>query len=836
MISPATYSSHTSLNHPPAFSFKPLLKLFAISIVIAFVLEIVIFNASHFYNSKGYPVSVVNVTDSKNPDSPGFVLNKKRTMMSINNLNLNVDTITLYAFVSGQSAQIIISDNDFGSSANLQQLATIAVPGTSTSTPLTISNINQNTYKVAIKVRPRGKVTSVVFNLINATPFHKVIISKVVFNEKIPLNFSIVRILLISLLLSIIFLVCFKGLRNYTCSLHSKSIKVLNAATLVFAFAFSVMLLLVQTSSLAHKSFITNLNGTLTEVSSNNTLFEKLPANDDAYLKANPYVKLLMAVKDGRLGLDNSLALKVNALSNPYNKQERAKANISETSGLSYYDHALYTYQGLAALIFIYLPIYFVSGLIPSAALASFIASVYAILGIFVLLGRVEKYFANDVNPLIFALGKLSLIMASGVYLLEAFMLHTTLNKLLEIALFTLSFALLLPFLRSLLIVSTNHQAVKAESVSQNDSNAHAAKAYVDLSSVNKFGALAAVGLCISGIFAALLFDVNVGFSLMLTLSFILSLSISVVTKNGSTDESSVLLKNALCWFLPFIVVSILMGVYNYVRFDGFFESGKHYLLGNKDYRESFFTLNPAVLVDALYSLMAMGFSILSNFPYISLYSQADMVPSSNYAQLDNFGIMSYPIFIFMLFVPILFILKLRKYTLSKSTTANHQEPSKTSDVLENNHQITPNKLDNQDSTHQSAKLCYQGIFTNKILMFSGFGTLFLLLALLLGVSDFIANGYTSKSHGDLVIPMLPFVWWLLLKLKLDNSEVQNETLRLMKASLYIIILLMMLKTIFSAFYLMFVSNVSVIHSLNPAWYYLVQNIFDPLNYTISSL
>ncbi|MBP5155348.1 MAG: hypothetical protein J6252_02055, partial [Clostridia bacterium] len=95
------------------------------------------------------------------------------------------------------------------------------------------------------------------------------------------------------------------------------------------------------------------------------------------------YPQMFDAFKKGRLDIDTDYDLeKIAALDNPYDRQARKKAT-GETTGpfwdRAFYNGRLYSYFGIAPVIFLYFPVYFLTGKVLSDALAAaLIASVAA--------------------------------------------------------------------------------------------------------------------------------------------------------------------------------------------------------------------------------------------------------------------------------------------------------------------------------------------------------------------------------------------------------------------------------------------------------------------------
>lgn len=96
------------------------------------------------------------------------------------------------------------------------------------------------------------------------------------------------------------------------------------------------------------------------------------------------YPQMFDAFKKGRLDIDTDYDLeKIAALDNPYDRQARKKAT-GETTGpfwdRAFYNGRLYSYFGIAPVIFLYFPVYFLTGKVLSDALAAaLIASVAAV-------------------------------------------------------------------------------------------------------------------------------------------------------------------------------------------------------------------------------------------------------------------------------------------------------------------------------------------------------------------------------------------------------------------------------------------------------------------------
>ena len=109
------------------------------------------------------------------------------------------------------------------------------------------------------------------------------------------------------------------------------------------------------------------------------------------------YPQMFDAFKKGQLNIDTDFDLSVfETLDNPYNPQQRFEAT-GETHGVywdrAYFDGKLFSYFGVAPIFIIYFPFYFLTGKIPSDALASAIITALAAIVLILLLLEIVNRF-----------------------------------------------------------------------------------------------------------------------------------------------------------------------------------------------------------------------------------------------------------------------------------------------------------------------------------------------------------------------------------------------------------------------------------------------------------
>ncbi|MBO4278027.1 MAG: hypothetical protein J5925_06490 [Clostridia bacterium] len=142
-----------------------------------------------------------------------------------------------------------------------------------------------------------------------------------------------------------------------------------------------------------------------------------LPGSVDGY---GCYPQMFDAFMKGRLDIDTDYDLtKINALENPYNTSARRKAT-GETFGVlwdrAYYNGKIYSYFGIAPVVFLYFPVYALTGRVLSDALAAAIIAAVASVALMLLLRQLCARLKYKVPFLLMCAGAACLPFGALLY------------------------------------------------------------------------------------------------------------------------------------------------------------------------------------------------------------------------------------------------------------------------------------------------------------------------------------------------------------------------------------------------------------------------------------
>lgn len=317
------------------------------------------------------------------------------------------------------------------------------------------------------------------------------------------------------------------------------------------------------------------------------------------------YVQLFDAFKKGQLNLDVEFDLSVlETLENPYDKSQRDELGFG--NGIfwdrSYYNGKLYCYFGAAPVIFVYFPIYFLTGSIPSDITAAAVLAAAAIIFEVLLLLQLFNRFGRGAPFLLVLLCTAALPAATLVYSMFAA------ANFYYIALLA-GVGACCAFLYFSFCALSAGDGVKRKLM------------------------FALAGCSLAAVAASRP-------NLIIYLIIVLPLMISVLVKRPYGTKSAIL--DAAAFALPAIAAGTLIMVYNYARFGSPFDFGSQYQLTLNDV--SSYALDFGRLFPAIYHYLLQLPDIDTVFPYLHP-SHVDMKDYGGYIYNSyTVGALSFPV------------------------------------------------------------------------------------------------------------------------------------------------------------------------------------------------
>lgn len=130
----------------------------------------------------------------------------------------------------------------------------------------------------------------------------------------------------------------------------------------------------------------------------------------------DPYAQTFDAWQHGQLHLNLEVDPKLAELENPYDRMARDAAGAVTQWDRAFYDGKYYSYFGITPVLLVYYPIYFVTGMLPTPALATVIFSAAAIVFLYLLVLTMLRRYKRRVNLLLLLLGMFAAAAASGLF------------------------------------------------------------------------------------------------------------------------------------------------------------------------------------------------------------------------------------------------------------------------------------------------------------------------------------------------------------------------------------------------------------------------------------
>lgn len=135
----------------------------------------------------------------------------------------------------------------------------------------------------------------------------------------------------------------------------------------------------------------------------------------------DPYAQTFDAWQHGQLHFHVETDPELLKLKNPYDHDARVESGVKFLWDKAYYDGKYYSYFGVAPVVLVYYPIWFLTGKLPTPAMATMIFSVLGMCFLFLLILAAVKKYGKEVNFLLLLCGLVSAAAASGLYLCAQF-------------------------------------------------------------------------------------------------------------------------------------------------------------------------------------------------------------------------------------------------------------------------------------------------------------------------------------------------------------------------------------------------------------------------------
>ena len=330
---------------------KRYLTILLFSIAISVLLEITVFNISHYCSLNLADVKDIemNVTGMEHiKENTYAVINEEAYIemffpyQKIENIHIDIQPEKRYGrYNNGTGVNLFIADEGNKFYYGLPER-------------VVTHEIEQSQY---MNIHGAGEICQVKIVIDPSLAGSNIIIHDISLNASVPFAFSVMRVLICSFLISVVYiLIPKKGF--YKCMYDNKS----NKQKIV---TFIVIFILVGMFSI----LVTQLDSTTPEPSPYELLAKSL-AKGQAYLDLQPSQELL-------------------ALDNPYDTDLRWASDASFYWDYAFYNGRYYVYFGIVPVILFYLPYYLLTGNSLPARVDFYFCSALLVTGIFILIREV---------------------------------------------------------------------------------------------------------------------------------------------------------------------------------------------------------------------------------------------------------------------------------------------------------------------------------------------------------------------------------------------------------------------------------------------------------------
>lgn len=466
-------TEHESLQNKNLFGkskLRGLLLRFVGMLFLALVVELGVFNYYFWsFDSELFPRRELNLPYQQQLQRNGTVVLSSQPSLTLSNINMPVWAIEVESYGGDYRVTGKIYATSEANAYIPQKISPF----------YTASGLNQNPQtpaqdyqKFLVKFDLSEKVNSIIIAADASTINSPWLITKIVINPEPELNLSLVRLLLMVIGFTLLYILLFSKLYRINIAVGSKTYKRLNHGIFGIMLLFSCGIFAAY-----HPALVTDMGfrpvalGFFPYNTPEHTVLWKIPTTQQELGNTDPYVQLTDALfVKHQLNLDLWVDPALQQLDNIYDRTERDSKKVQYYWDHAFYNGKYYCYYGLAPVILIYGPIYLWTGMIPSSDLAIFIAALWALLGLHVLSSRLLSLLCTKCNMLLFAMSKCTLFMSSLVFFVQAQFLFYCLPYLLAMSFVCLglSFGLGLWFKPNRYIVHTLKHSIdtKVSSIS----------------------------------------------------------------------------------------------------------------------------------------------------------------------------------------------------------------------------------------------------------------------------------------------------------------------------------------------------------------------------------
>ena len=385
------------------------------ALLSAMAIELVIFNhTALFFDEDAYPHQIVNLPQQPALGRNAYGLDPQHNAVTMTLPDLPVKSVYVQLALG---VRYLVE-------GKLELRTTSRAYGWSTVGSFKLTGAGRDDTSAAyLKVLPKGEVKELRLSFEPKSIAGGVAIVALELNKPIPVDFRPLRVLLLSLVLTFAWSAVRESWRQGRIIVGSRRYRQITRSCLAVMLLGAAVLFYSTSPYVATEGgfkFISN--GFLPYNTPNHDLLVPLPQTPEQYEMNDEYIQMLAAYTSGQLSIPYQADPRLAQATNVYDNSELFAKNIPFLWDHSYHEGKYYVYFGVAPLITIYYPIYLLTGEAPCAALAAFIATIYALLGLYFGVTRLMRTLLRTVNPLLLVLSLITMALASGIYMMQGMM------------------------------------------------------------------------------------------------------------------------------------------------------------------------------------------------------------------------------------------------------------------------------------------------------------------------------------------------------------------------------------------------------------------------------
>lgn len=788
---------------------------------LALAFELLGFNSSYlFFDSKRYVERQIDLPVVAQVQRQGVIINSNSPQLALNNIDQEIRTVYLevdlgpralvhgalmytdearqFAPTMATRFAVVANASRSGNSGDHEEQGAAAGVHNAVYMQLLAEGVTHNLW---INFEPQEVAQGL-------------LITKVVLNKRPPLDCSVVRVLLLMGTLSLIYALGFSAIRQRKIVVDGPVYKLLNRSILGLQLLLVTLIFWQMSPQQATDAgFQTPALGVLPYSTSERELLRQMPTSVNEFLMADAYTQQLHAWLHHQVALAMAPDPRLAQMQNVYDPTERL--NHKEVPYLwdrAYFEGKYYVAEGVAPLLTIYLPIYALTGKVPGAAFASYIATLYALLALYLLSNRFLRVLTLRCNPLLFVVSKLAFFGCSWVVLLQLSFLYYNLSHLTAIAFLALSLALALSIARFvpgrypgddnwLRLMHSQGKSVENEPLVLQKWHALGQACKEHVWTQPWWCALELLLCALSMALVVAAQPLMVPFALILVGAMLWGL----LRSSGELKTKAVA---SVALVVPLVVAVGALLWYNQLRFGSPWDFGGVYVL-NATNNQAYGLGVQGILAqwqNLLFHVFNADWSFTGHFPYVLLHQTTDLSTGRQVAQQAHLGLLALP-FIWAVVLVALMVRRLRAVNRLYQQWVAARDSGKAVGAP-------------PQSAAQMA--LYQGITWSFVL------SLVICPVLLFFKAAQGTWQWEMIAESSMVLGLIAFIAIMMLSFSDVRGERSDASAH--RAIAYIMLLGLGLSTILLSFFLNW-SGATLLPAINPDFYLQLQETFNALSF-----